>query len=226
MPDPAAVYQERHSALSWPLLALGLFGPLALAAACLILAIAVSPVWLLGIAFLVLFAPVQAQISLLYRNWPTGIRLDESTISIGAVGSPRAAGRVPTVIHQSWGLFTCPRAAVTGARVVTGRAAVRDLRTAPQYATLTSRWTAPRRLTRCHLGVLTGPFMRAALVVDVDLGVITAPDARPSRMFSNGMNGYFSRLIEPELSPVWVVPTRHPDAVRRALTEWLPTAHP
>lgn len=58
-------YQEAHSALSWPLLACGLIAPLGGAVACVILAITVNPLWLLGIVFVVLIAPCQVYISLL-----------------------------------------------------------------------------------------------------------------------------------------------------------------
>jgi hypothetical protein len=42
-------------------------------------------------------------------------------------------------------------------------------------------------------------------------------EIRPARFYDNYLHGYFSRLTEPRLSPVWVVPTRHPDALRQAL---------
>ena len=33
----------------------------------------------------------------------------------------------------------------------------------------------------------------------------------------NGQDGRFSRLVQPRLSPTWIVPTRHPEALRKAL---------
>jgi hypothetical protein len=164
----------------------------------------VNPEWFLGLVFLLLSAPAQIYVGLLYRNWPTGIRLDETAISIGAIASSRAESRTPTVLHQSWGLFTCPRSAVRSARVVTEPAEVRRLKTAPLYYTLTNRWGSKRDMTYCNLGVLTSPFMRAALVTDVDPDAVTAPRARPARMFSNGKDGHLSRLIPPALSPTWI----------------------
>jgi hypothetical protein len=216
-------YREDRSALSWPLLACGLFGPLAVVAACVILGLVVNPQWFIGLVFLLLSAPAQIYVGLLYRNWPTGIRLDETSISIGAVRSGRAAGRTPTVTHQSWGLFTCPRSAVRSARVVTDPAEVRRLRKAPLYYTLTNRWGSKRDMTYCNLGVLTSPFMRAALVIDVDPGAVTAPRARAARMFSNGKDGRMSRLIPPALSPTWIVPTRHPEDLSAALAALAPS---
>jgi hypothetical protein len=49
----------------------------------------------------------------------------------------------------------------------------------------------------CNIGVLASPFMRAALVIDVDLAAVTAPEIRPARLYKNFKNGYFSRLIQP-----------------------------
>lgn len=99
VPVRSATYQEVRSALRWPLLTWGLFGPAAAVAACAILGIAVDPQWFLGILFLPIFAPFLMYISLLYRNWPTGIRINESSISISAVRSARATSRTPTVTH-------------------------------------------------------------------------------------------------------------------------------
>ena len=80
-------YLEAHSALNGALLAFGLL-PLAAEAACLILGVTTSQPW-----FFVLMGPlfvlVLISVGLLYRNWPTGVRVDESGISIGAVSSAR-----------------------------------------------------------------------------------------------------------------------------------------
>ena len=219
---PAAAYQEARSALTWPLLTLGLFVPGAGVAACAVLAAAASPVWLLGVLLIPLLPPFLISISLLYRNWPTGIRLDTSGITIGAIRSPRARRRTPTVTHQSWGLFSCPWSQVRAARVVTDPAELRRLKAAPLYATLTNRWGtrrpgSPGTMTGCKLGVLTAPFMRAALVVDLDLGMAETSQIRPARYFGNGIGGSLSRLVRPEAGTTWIVPTRRPGDLAQAL---------
>jgi hypothetical protein len=178
--------------------------------------------WLIGLVFLLLSAPAQIYIGLLYRNWPTGISLDETTISIGAVRSGRAAGRTPTVTHQSWGLFTCPRPAVRSARVVTDPAELRQLKTAPLYYTLTNRWGSKRDMTYCNLGVLTSPFMRAALVIEVDPDAVTAPRARPRPDVQQRQGRAAVPAILPALSPTWIVPTRHPEELSAALAALVP----
>jgi hypothetical protein len=217
-PPPAApvVYTEAHSALNSPLLARYLLAPTAAETAFLLAGLTTGQQW-----FFVfmgwLIVPVMIWTSLLYRNWPTGIRLDQAAVSIGAVGSPRAARRTPTVSHQSRGLFICPWPAVRGIRVVSDRSELRQMKNSPRYYTLTNRWGTKRGMAHCSAGVLASPFMSAALVIEVDPAAVTTSQIRPARYYSNYKNGYFSRLIPPRPSPVWVVPSRHPEALRKAL---------
>lgn len=114
MSAPRPAYREARSALDWPLLACALSAPAA-GVLCVILGVAVHQPWFI-VMIGALFVPGMTGITLLYRNWPTGIRIDESAISIGAIGSARAARRTPTINHQSRGLFTCPWPAVEGVR--------------------------------------------------------------------------------------------------------------
>ena len=213
-------YHEGHSALNGRFLALALLAPAAGLAACVVLAVTVSPAWAAGIGVMAVLGLMLA--GLLYRNWPTGIRIDESGISAGAVGAAGAAGRTPTVNHQAWGRFTCPWPAALAVRVVTDPAQVRELRTAPQYDTMNNRWAARRAMRHCNVGVLSSPWMAAALVIDIRPGAVTTPQVRPARFYGNFMGGSLSRLLQPVPSPTWVIPTRHPDAVRQALQALAP----
>jgi len=217
-PARPAIYQETHSALNWPLLACGLFAPVAAEIVFVVLGIVVNPTWFVGMMFVPLFAPAMIYISLLYRNWPTGIRIDGSAITIGAVRSAVARVRRPTVNHQSWGLFTCPWSGVIDARVVTDPAEVRRLKTSPRYYTLNNRWGGARGMTYCNIGVLTSPFMRAALVVDVDPRMVTATQIRPTVFFTNFKDRRGFYLVRgPKLSPTWIVPTRNPEGLSKVL---------
>jgi hypothetical protein len=208
-------YLEAHSALNGQLLAYGVL-PLAAEAVCFTLGLAANLPW-----FFVLMGPlflfVLISVGLLYRNWPTGIRVDESGITIGAVRSARATRRKPTVNHQSRGLFTCPWPAVLGTRIVTDRGDLRQMKNSPQYYTLTNRWTNKLEMRRCNIGVLASPCMRAALVIEVNPFAVTASEIRPARFYSNFKDGHFSHLVHPQLSPTWIVPTRHPEMLRAAL---------
>ena len=110
-PAPSAAYLEAHSALNGPLLACGLLAPAAAEIACLVLGVVLRQPWFF-VTMGWFVVPIMIWTTLVYRNWPTGIRFDGSAISIGAIGSARAARRHPTVNHQSRGLFTCPWPAV------------------------------------------------------------------------------------------------------------------
>jgi hypothetical protein len=214
-------YLEARSALNGALLACGLLPPAA-ATGCLILGVTTSQSWLFGLLG-VLIGLTLISVGLLYRNWPTGIRIDESGIAIGAVRSAEAASRRPTVSHQSWGQFTCPWPAVLEVRVVTDRDELRQMQKSPRYYTLTNRWSSKLGMERCNTGVLVSPFMRAALVIEVNPFKVTASEIRPARYFSNFKDGRFSYLIRPQLSPTWIVPTRHPEALAAVLQtapEW------
>jgi hypothetical protein len=214
-------YLEKHSALNGALLAYGLW-PFAAEAACLVAGVAARQPWFF-VAMGGLFLFVMISAGLLYRNWPTGIRIDESGIAIGAVSSAGAADREPTVSHQSWGQFACPWPGVLDVRVVTDRDELRQIKAEPRYFTLTNRWSSKLGVERCNIGVLISPFMRAALVIEVNPFKVTASEIRPARYFSNFKDGRFSYLIRPQLSPTWIVPTRHPEelgAVLQTAADW------
>ena len=226
MTDQRRIYREAHSALNGPLLAYGLAAPAVIEIGCLILGLALRQPWFF-VVMAGMLVPVMIASGLLYRNWPTGLRIDESGISLGAIGSARADRRRPTVTHQSWGLFTCPWAAVQGARVVTNAAELRLLKTSSRYYTLTNRWGTKKGMSHvCNVGVLAAPLMRAALVIEVDPFAVTVSEVRPARYYSNFKDGYFSHLIQPELSSTWIVPTRHPEALDAALQTALGSHRP
>jgi hypothetical protein len=210
-----ARYLEAHSALNGALLAYGLLPPLA-AISCLILGVTTSQSWLFDLLG-VFTGLTLVSIGLLYRNWPTGVRVDESGITIGAVRSVRAARRRPTVNHQGWGRYTCPWPAVLGVRMVTDRDELRQMKNSPRFLTLTNRWSRKAGMEHCNIGVLASPCMRAALVIEVNPFGVTASEIRPARFYTNFKDGQFSHLVRPQLSPTWVVPTRHPEALSEVL---------
>jgi len=49
------------------------------------------------------------------------------------------------------------------------------------------------------MGVLASPFMRAALVIEVDPLTVTTSQIRPARYYRNFKDGYFSHRIHPQL---------------------------
>lgn len=217
-PAPGASgYEERHSALNGSFLTWCLAVPAAAEITCLVLAITVNPAWLIAAAVLPAFLPFMVAVSYLYRNWPTGIGVGESGITIGAIGSRRAASRTPSAYHQAWGEYTCPWLSVHSARVVTDRRELRRLAKSPGHYTFTNRWGGKLDMQHCNVGVLSSPFMHAALVVDLYPGGVTGTAVRPGRMYTNFKDGRFSRLVPPQVSATWIAPTRNPEALSKAL---------
>lgn len=212
----AAQYSEDRVALTWPLLALGVATPAVLAAGFVVgVAGGVAPLW--GVTAPLLVLCLQFWGGLALRNWPTGIRLTATELRIGAVRSARAGRRTPTVTHQNWALFTCPLAGVRSMTVETDPAAIRRIGRSPEYFTLSNRWGKPREMRTCKLGVLTAPFMRAALVVELDGGWAHFPTTRPASFFPNAPGRPFRTRLVPEESLTWVVPTRHRERLRAAI---------
>ena len=99
-PRPAC-YTEAHSALNGPLLSWYLLAPAAAEAACLAAGLAFGQPWFFVIMGWLL-VPVLISSSPLYRNWPTGIRLDEAGISIGATSSDQAACSQALACETGW----------------------------------------------------------------------------------------------------------------------------
>src|ERR1700722_5504505 len=123
-------YLEARSALNGRLLTSCLLVPAVIEIAGLLLGVTLDQPWFFVIMGSML-APIMICAGLLYRNWPTGIRVDESGITIGAVRSARAPRRRPTVNHQSWGVFTCPWPAVLSVRTVTDRGELKRMMSSP-----------------------------------------------------------------------------------------------
>ena len=79
-----------------------------------------------------------------------------------------------------------------------------------------------RAVDTCKLGVLTAPFMRAALVVELDGGWARFPTTRRAVFFPNEIGRPFRTFLAPEESLTWVIPTRRPERLRAALETLAP----
>ena len=219
-PTEAKPYTEKHAALTWPLLALGLFVPGVLCLACLILAIIINPAWLIGAVVVPFLLPFLVYIGMLHRNWPSGIRIDTDGIRIGAVASANAVYRAPTVTRQAWGLFHAPWTAVRRVEVIDDPVELRRLRNSPEYFTLCNRWGKPRTVTHSMTGVLLSSFARAALFITLDGESTETPRLGASNFFPNEPGRPLRTRLTPAYSYVWIAPTRHPDRLRAALESW------
>lgn len=196
-------YAEDHSAIRWPYWFHLVLWTIVFAAGIAAAAVTGDPDWALlitaGICGLV-FA-----LTFLLKNWPVGIRIGDDGIRIGAAGRrARPAGQRPWSDYQRWHELHAPWDAVRRTAVITGRPALRDARSL-------SRRNSNR------IGVLTAPFTRAALLIEVDPRLADVPDFRePDEHVPFFRLGHTTPF---EDSPVWYVPTRHPDALRAALAQ-------
>ena len=230
-------YAEHRAALRWPLLMLGLIGPVAACATCLLLAAIVNPAWLAVAVFVPLMPPFLMYIQLLARNWPSGVLVDGEGVRIGAVAHGRAAERTPSCAGQAWGLFKVPWSEIESIDVIEDPDQIRQLRRTPELYSPCNRWTAPSAKTRCRIGVLLPCFSRAVLVITLWTGHAIAPETRPMRFVRSGPLGSWlalvsaasTRRVAGEVSAVWIAPTRRPEALRAAVRAWarhVPPADP
>ena len=52
-------------------------------------------------------------------------------------------------------------------------------------------------MTHCNIGMLASPFMRTALLIEVNPSAVTASEIRPTRYYSNFKDGHFSHSFIP-----------------------------
>jgi hypothetical protein len=208
-------YVEKRAALGWRLVVVTGIGPVVVLAAAIVLT-TITAAWslLIAAAFLyMLFA-----LPFFYRNWPTGIRLDETGVRIGSTE------RRVRVTRQNRGAFEVPWRGVTGIRVVTERGELKRIRTSRELFTLSNHWGKSRHVTKCMLGVLTAPLMRAALVVELYPGDATFPETEPAWFFPNQIGRPFRVKLAGYPSATWVAPTRRAGELARYLeTRYLET---
>jgi hypothetical protein len=106
---------------------------------------------------------------------------------------------------------------VNNVRVVTDPAELRRLARKSRYFTFNNSWGGRRGIDRCGIGVLISPFMRAALLAEIYPSEADGTSVRPARVYTNFKDGHFSHLIQPRMSDTWIVPTRRPEALSKAL---------
>ena len=126
--EPAPSYAEDGCARRWPLLLWGLWLPVALEVAFIALGVLVNPTWFLGVPGIPMAAPFLIGCTMLYRNWPTGIRIDGNGLRIGAVSTDRRRSRPISIARQNWGVFSAPWDAIATVRVVTDPQELRELK--------------------------------------------------------------------------------------------------
>jgi hypothetical protein len=138
------------------------------------------------------------------KNWPVGIRAGGDGIRIGAVRRQPKPGKQPWADYQRWQPLFVPWNAVRRAAVITDKSGLRD-----------ARLLSNRKITK--VGVLTAPFTRAVLLIEVDPDRVVVPEFHePHERLPMWTLGHMTPF---ELSPVWYVPTRRPAELRSALAQ-------
>lgn len=203
-------YVEHHSAVGWRLILAAVLSSAVLVAS--VVLITVVSVGFMSLAVISLLFSLYYAIVLFGRARPVDIQVDAIGIRIGGISTaslhPSPQTRLPRPRWHYRQVFACPWNGVHRVEVVADRT---ELRKYAKLGRITG--TTPR----IHLGMLTVPFMRAALVVTVDLQMAEIPRFRPP----DDRRYWFktSDFIKGEPSPIWVAPTRHPEKLRTALAQ-------
>ena len=197
------LYAENHSAMRWPYAFHIAFWACVLIAGVAWLSVGAN----FGVAIVAAVGTIGLLSSLVITRimWPTGIQVSTDGIRIGGIGRRRRPGRdLPWGDAQRKQVFFCPWDAVRRAAVVTDQATLRN--------------AADLRKGRAvKLGVLWAPFARAALLIEVDPRAAVIPEFRPpdtERPFFRS-----AHMTGNELSPVWYVPTKRPEALGTLLAQ-------
>jgi len=206
------LYAEDHCALRWPLIFHAVLWPILLVAASIVLIVHQNP----NLSYLLTIPLAGTALGIIAAvvNRGTGIRVTHAGVSIGGVRRQHhRRGRnpegdtesLPPASAQRTQVFFCPWPAVRRIEVVTGRDRMRDLARSRSDGGMLA------------LGTLWAPFMRAALVIQADLGQATVPEFRPP-----DTRRHWFRPSRPDpytVSPTWFAPTRHPAQLRAALSQ-------
>lgn len=218
---PVDEYSEKHCSHRWPLMVAGLVLP-----AIIVLSVAwgvvahFPAVGVIYIPAIVLTGIFRGHRLLL--NWPTGIRVDAKGIEIGGVHRKRRLAarsprrKPPPASYQCYHLFSCPWDAVKNVKVVTDRKQLRALRNIADSAPAGPIKPRGSYVATYYLGMMIPPYMRAALVINVDLNKVSMPTFRDVQAL------WITTSQHGETSDLWVAPTRHPDQLRRAVEYYKP----
>jgi hypothetical protein len=221
MTEPA-LYTEERSALRWPLVFHGFFWPLLLVASFAVLGATDNYVFMIGVILGILGSVSLGGIHLA-ENRPIGIRVDSAGIWIGGIQRTermRAGGKAQTKLSRARAqrrqVFFCPWDAVQRVEVITERDEIRKIAKLGEGVGSSRIEVATRTI---KLGLLTAPYMRSVLVLNVDLSAAIVPEFRPPVERSFWKTGSPQRFAP---SPIWCAPTRRPEQLRTALARFVP----
>jgi hypothetical protein len=209
------LYAEDHSGLARrivvqavlaPVIFVALFVPLGLASSSAVAAVLVLPTVVAAIWTMV------SVLSLIY-NWLIGIRIDSAGIRIGGLRAwekRQLSGRWPPrkpfhVGAQGRAVFTCPWEGVRELYLIGSQAGFKPLL---QQKRAFRKRTSQLRTALGFLGA-----------VNAGLVIVTDPSLTHSDPGAFRANRSQIGPIKGIISPTWLVPTRHPEALRAALAK-------
>lgn len=196
-------YAEYRSAIRWPNYFHMTLWAILLIAALVPGVTTGNPNWSAPIA--ITFMALLLSVALTVQNWPIGIQVAMDGIRVGAIRrKPNPPGKQPWADYQRWQQMFVPWDAVRRVAVITDKPGLRE-----------ARRLSSRQLTR--IGVLTAPFTRAALLIELNPYRATVPDFHePHEKRPFWTPGHLTPF---ELSTVWHIPTRQPRRLRAVLAQ-------
>ncbi|QMU72477.1 hypothetical protein [Streptacidiphilus sp. P02-A3a] len=216
---PAAIlYEERRCANSWQVTASWVLGLLIIICGFTLAIVTRDLLFgLISAAGILLWTSIGGNEYLLHRR--TGIRITTSRLTVGAVAlvddhDPTRPPALGSVTRLGRCAYSCDWAGIKSLTIVTDPRAIRMMRLDSANLSAAVSTTPAKGQPRVHkLGHLVPPYTKAVLMIYVDTSIACFP--KDPHTLKNVVN------IQ---SPTWIVPTRHPDALRRALSTFAPAA--
>jgi hypothetical protein len=222
-PDPDSdsepetlLYEERRSALRWPLVTAGALGALLVVGGIVLALLTQEPLFVLvSVVGFSLWLVTKGGQYFLHRH--TGIRITTKRITVGAVDLAADGEQDPSrpqraVVLLGTCAYSCDLEDLLSLTIVTDPGAIRAMRKdRGNLGSPAGAFGVTSSITR-KLGMVVPPYAKAVLVIHMYLGA-----------------GHFPRIANGKKvthlqSPTWAVPTRRPEELRRALASFPATA--
>jgi hypothetical protein len=206
------LYEERRSAQRWPLVVPGVLGTVLIVIG-LVLALATQAAVFAFVSFvgLLLWLVTKGNEYFLHRR--TGIRITTKRLTIGAVAL--VDNRDPalgSVTRLGKCAFSCDWEGIRALAIVTDPNTIATMRLDPANLRTGVRVDSATKVITHKLGHIIPPHAKAVLVINIDHDIASFPEEHARKNVVNLQ------------SPTWIVPTRQPDALRRALASLPPAA--
>lgn len=213
MTDALAGYAEDRAALRPGVVLLGIGMPVIVVLAVVLGGVTGSEAYLAPAA-VALFVWIFTNSMRIFVHWPTGIRIDQGGVRIGNVRQPDANRRHPPApSFQAYRVFSVGWPGVLSMRIVRDRDELRRLAKQSRRASTAGVKARAGTAVGFYLGMLTPPFLRAALVLEVDEQYATFPEFRVRQAAGVATSQVGTR------SRTWIAPTRQPERLAEVVAE-------